>query len=137
MKNTERILSKNGLSRTQSRISILMILDRSNSPLSGREISDLMDRKCDKSTIHRNLNSLYEMNIIQRIIIDHEVKYALKEAHQHGDVSSSDHVHFKCSRCKQVFCLTELKVNEYTLPEGFTREENQFLIIGKCKLCQT
>ncbi len=130
------LLQNNGLSRTRNRVNILNILKRSMAPLSGKEICSLLPEKCDKSTVYRTLNALFEKKVIQRIIADHEVKYALKGKNDQGDGHYGDHIHFKCSRCARLFCLTQLEVKDYKLPAGFTKEENQFLVIGICNECQ-
>ncbi len=134
--NTETLLHNHGLSRTRSRVNILNILDKSATPLSGKEICSILPEKCDKSTVYRTLNALFERKMIQRIIVDHEVKYVLRGGDAPGEGHYSDHIHFKCSRCERLFCLTELEVKDYKLPRGFTKEENQFLVIGRCNECQ-
>ncbi|MCF8346711.1 MAG: transcriptional repressor [Bacteroidales bacterium] len=134
--NAATLLQNNGLSRTKSRVNILNILNRSETPLSGKEICSVLPEKCDKSTVYRTLNALFEKKVIQRIIVDHEVKYALRGINDPEERHYSDHLHFKCSRCERLFCLTELKVKNYKLPAGFTKEENQFLVIGICNKCQ-
>lgn len=133
--NPESFLHRNGLSKTRNRVNILNILRKSTSPLSGKEIRLKLPEKCDKSTIHRTLNSLFEKKLVQRVIIDHEVKYALKNSHNNGS-HNGDHIHFKCSLCDKLFCLPEIEVEDFKLPEGFIKEENQFLVIGKCRECQ-
>lgn len=133
--DSEKILHKNGLSKTRTRVNILNALKKSKAPLSGKEICSSLSEKCDKSTVHRTLNSLFEKQVVQRVIIDHEVKYALKTKHNHTSENNKDHLHFKCSQCNKLYCLTEITVRDYILPKGFVKEENQFLIIGKCKEC--
>jgi Fur family ferric uptake transcriptional regulator len=134
--NPDTILQEYGLSKTRNRINILNLLKKVNAPLSGKEICAGLSEKCDKSTVHRTLNSLYEKKILQRVIIDHEVKYALKSTGNEGSGHENDHIHFKCSRCGKLFCLTEIEVKDYRLPDGFVKEENQFLVIGKCSQCR-
>jgi Fur family ferric uptake transcriptional regulator len=134
--NSETILQKNGLSKTRNRVNILDALKTSRVPLSGKEICTGLSEKCDKSTVHRTLNSLFEKQVLQRVIIDHEVKYALKTEHNQKSGNNNDHLHFKCSKCNKLFCLTEIAVQDYNLPEGFIKVENQFLVIGICKQCQ-
>ena len=45
------------------------------------------------------------------------------------------HLHFKCSGCGTISCLTNSKINGYELPEGFIKQDVQFLIIGICHEC--
>lgn len=109
----------------------------SDVPLSGKDICKGLTSKCDKSTVFRTLNSLFEKDLLQRVIIDHEVKYALRDKHNASSEPEPDHVHFKCMKCEKVICMTDLLVEDYVLPEGFVKKENQFLIIGTCKECQS
>jgi Fur family ferric uptake transcriptional regulator len=130
------LLQKHGLSRTRNRVNILDALAHAARPLSVKEISGILPVRCDKSTIHRTLNSLFEKQIVQRIIVDHEVKYALGKKYNGKKGHQGDHVHFKCSVCNTLFCMEEIEVMDYTLPEGFEKEENQFLVIGRCNKCK-
>lgn len=132
----DTLLYRNGLSRTRNRVNILNALKESERPLSGKEIRLRMTQKCDISTVYRTLNSLYKKKLLQRVIIDYEVKFALNAAHHPGKRNRGDHIHFKCNICDRLFCLTEIEVKDYTLPVGFEKEENQFLVIGKCRECQ-
>ncbi|MCF8225286.1 MAG: transcriptional repressor [Bacteroidales bacterium] len=134
--DAKAILQTNGLSKTKNRVNILYALEKAPVPLSGKEISWRLSEQCDRSTIYRTLNSLYEKDVLLRIIIDHEVKYALKIYDPKGNGHYNDHIHFKCSKCEKLFCFKEIEVKDYQLPEGFIKEENQFLVIGICKECQ-
>lgn len=132
----EILLADQGLSKTKTRVKILHLLMRSDLPLSGKDICNGLTSKCDKSTVYRTLNSLYEKDLLQRVIIDYEVKYTLRDKHHASSTPEPDHVHFKCMNCEKVMCMTDLLVKDYALPEGFVKKENQFLIIGTCKECQ-
>jgi len=136
MMNPETLLHTNGLSRTRTRVSILDTLYRARIPMSGKEICNRMSERCDISTVYRTLNSLFEKKLVQRIIIDHEVKYALSSVHPEEGQHRKDHIHFKCSVCDRLFCLKDNLVDDFKLPDGFTREENQFLVIGRCDKCR-
>lgn len=131
----ETLLQEQGLSKTRTRVHILRVFMESNVPMSGKDICGKLTIKCDKSTVFRTLNSLFKKHMLQRVIIDHEVKYSLRDKHHVSTARESDHVHFKCMKCEKVVCLTDLLVKDYTLPDGFVKEENQFLIIGTCKEC--
>ena len=130
------ILQENGLSKTRNRVFILQSLSLASGPLSVRDLIEILPVRCDKSTVHRTLNVLFERKIVQRIIVDHEVKYALSKEHDGSNGHAGDHIHFKCSVCSKLFCLKDIEIGDYTLPDGFVKEENQFLVIGKCAACQ-
>jgi len=134
MKSETEILKNNQLSVTKSRINILSVLKRAEVPLSEKEIEELLEDSCDKTTIYRNLAALSEKGVFQRILSGDCVKYKLI-SHNNEISGKQDHVHFQCQVCQQLICMEELLVNDYKLPEGFSKSENQFLIIGTCKDC--
>ncbi len=90
---------------------------------------------CNRTTIYRNLNSLVEKKIVHRILSEDAVKYKLV-AGSTGNGKKFDHVHFECKKCNTTFCFEELPVQDYKLPEGFKKLENQFIILGICKDCR-
>jgi Fur family ferric uptake transcriptional regulator len=127
------LLKEFRLSRTESRLSLLQTLHGADIPMSEKEIEGQMPEKYNRTTIYRNLNSLTEKGIIQRILSDEAIKYKLNLNHLQSD--EQEHIHFQCRRCNRVICMEELKIQEYELPEGFDKIENQFLIVGICKDC--
>jgi len=131
----EQLLKRCGLSRTKARLHVVDLLNGSDQPVSGTDILQQLGSTCDKSTIYRTLNILFEKGLLARVIVDHEVKYALKAVVTETGKGESDHVHFKCDSCSRVYCLKDLEVSDFDLPEGFIKSENQFLIIGICKSC--
>mgnify|MGYP006282027305 FL=1 len=94
----------------------------------------MMPAGINKTTIYRNLNSLSEKGIIQRIISGGSLKYKLNNSLL-DNKNSPEHVHFQCTVCNRVICMEELKIQDYDLPGGYDKIENQFLIIGTCKDC--
>ncbi len=131
----EQLLKRYGLSRTKVRMQVINLLALSDQPVSGNEILQKLHLGCNKSTIYRTINALYNKGLLARIIVDYEVKYTLKTNMTDGSAIPADHVHFKCNICNKVFCLKDLLIEDYELPEGFIKSENQFLIIGTCKTC--
>lgn len=127
------LLKEYGLSRTESRISLLETLYKADIPMSEKEIENLIPGKFNRTTIYRNLNSLTKRGIIQRILSDDAVKFKLSLSHLYNN--EQEHIHFQCSSCNRVICMEELKIHDYSLPEGYNKIENQFLIVGICKEC--
>ncbi len=132
--NFPEMLKSYNLSLTRSRLRLLEILDGASIPLSERDIELRMGMTCNRTTVYRNLTTLVGKGIAQRILSDDSVKYKILHG---GDGSSRkhDHVHFQCRSCNRVLCLEDLMVKDYILPEGFSKIENQFLIVGICKDC--
>ena len=125
----KKILQANNLSHTNQRIKLLSILAESGNAITEKEIESHMKGYCNKTTIYRNLNSMVEKKILHRIISDEAVRYKLK-------YNDSEHVHFICRKCDTTYCLEEIAIQKYKLPDGFKMLENQFLIIGICKRCE-
>ncbi len=132
--NYPELLKSSQLSITQSRILLLRILYETKLPLSGKDIEHLMNNKCDRATIYRNLNAFTGKGIIQRILSDDALKFKMNH-HNDKHEKDMDHIHFQCNKCHKVICLEELLVKDYQLPEGFSKIENQFLVVGICKNC--
>lgn len=132
--NFLELLRNHQFSLTESRITLLKTLSASELPLSEKEIEKQMQAHFNRTTIYRNLNSLSEKGIIQRIVSDDCIKYKLNVSllNNHHE---PDHIHFKCKECNRVICLEDLKVQDYSLPEGFDKIENHFLIVGICREC--
>lgn len=128
------LLKSNQLSLTQSRVLLLKILFETDYPLSGKEIEGLINGECDRATIYRNLNAFSEKGFVQRILADEAVKFKMT-SEQKNDKKNADHVHFECSICHKLMCMEDLTVKDYNLPQGYSKIENQFLIVGICNYC--
>jgi Fur family ferric uptake transcriptional regulator len=46
-----------------------------------------------------------------------------------------NHLHFKCTVCDQVYCMTAVKLSSYSLPRGYVQLDTNFLVTGICKSC--
>jgi Fur family ferric uptake transcriptional regulator len=133
--NLKEILKNSKLSLTSHRIELLSILSGCEKAISERELEVLMNGICNRTTIYRNLNSMVEKKIVHRIFSEEAVKYKLVAGRTEKG-KKYDHVHFECKKCNTTFCFEELPVQDYKLPEGFKKLENQFIIIGICKNCR-
>jgi len=133
--SSKEILKAEKLSLTSHRIELLNLLSGCKQAITEKELEVLMKGKCNRTTIYRNLNSLVDKKIVHRILSGEAVKYKLIR-NSLGSSISNDHVHFECKYCNTTFCMEELTIEDFNLPEGFTRLENQFIIFGICKNCQ-
>ncbi len=129
------ILKTSDLSLTKSRLRLLDVLEEACIPLSEKDIEARMGQSCNRTTIYRNLNVMAGKGIVQRILSDDSVKYKLSVCINAEDKKMSEHIHFQCRSCNRVICLEDLRIKDYVLPEGYSKIENQFLIVGICKEC--
>ena len=130
--NIKKLLQDYKLSLTNQRIKLLSVLAGSGIAMTEKEIEEQMKGTCNKTTIYRNLTSLVQKKIVHRILSDEAVRYKLI---QNIDHEYYEHAHFQCRKCSTTYCMEEIPVQEYKLPEGFQMQENQFLILGICKHC--
>ncbi len=88
----------------------------------------------DKSTLFRTLNLLSEKHLLDAIDDGSgSQKYCLRSADD--PLSGVRHVHFSCRICHQTTCLTNVKLPEVTLPDGFTVENVEYVVKGVCSKC--
>lgn len=127
-----KILSDNLLQKTECRKKVLKVLQSSETALSEDEILSKIDKKFNKTSVYRTLNTFSEKGIIHRIITDMNVaKYSLSKNNM-----PDNHIHFECKKCCSVYCFPEYGINNLKLPEGFEKEDSNILIVGICKKCK-
>ncbi|MCD4734865.1 MAG: transcriptional repressor [Bacteroidales bacterium] len=124
-----QLLSGNNIHKTPARIRILDLFLNSEIAWSEREIQQKLTGVCDRATIYRNLKLFTNVGLLHQIATEDSVtKFTIKKY-------PDEHLHFKCSGCGTISCLTNSKINGYELPEGFIKQDVQFLIIGICHEC--
>ena len=133
-KEIESILKLKGISPTPIRILVLYCLKDAECPLS---LSDLEQRlqTIDKSSISRALNLFREKHVVH-FFNDNSgsTKYELCKSTSHTTCNDS-HLHFHCRICGETLCLMDISLPLIELPEGFERENENFIISGICNKC--
>ena len=119
---------------TIAKTEILNLIEQSDKALSHSEIQQHLSGLCDRVTIYRVLDRLYEEGLIHKTsTIDGVVKYAAcikctPEKHYHS------HLHFNCESCHKVICLVDVKPI-FKLSEDYTVREMNFMLSGICPEC--
>ena len=129
----EIILKNAGVSPTAMRILVWRCLDKTEFPLSLADIENELE-SVDKSTISRTLSLFRDHHIVHAFNDGSgSVKYELCRSQKlhHDDL----HVHFRCEKCGQTFCLTETKIPVISLPPGYQAHSSNFIIEGICDKC--
>lgn len=83
-----------------------------------------------KTTVYNTLKLFEEHNLIQTIIIEeNELRF---------DANVNEHIHFKCTKCKQVYDIfTESNAElSQTEQKDFIVTKKQTYLWGICKNCQ-
>ena len=133
---TGEILKKFNLYDTASRSDILKVLVSSKLALSVVEIRKMLEQDCDRVTLYRNLKLFTEKGILHQIHIDGQVsKYVLPDSIVKPETTYTEHLHFKCTRCNEVKCLTEYTLDSMELPEGYKMLGANFVVFGICNMC--
>lgn len=121
---------------TKQKQLILAILKENDRPMSINEIYLQVIKelpKIAKSTIYRNIDSLFDQNLIDKYHLnDTEGFYRIK-------ADKSEHKHFIiCDDCKKVFDLPSCPIHEIEHgleQEGFVIKDHHIQITGLCKNC--
>lgn len=118
---------------TVARTTIFDLLSRSKVALSPAELQAKTVGICDRVTIYRVLERLYEEEQVHKTVgIDGVVKYAVCHHDAHHN---HYHIHFNCQNCSATVCLDNHSP-EVQLPEGYLLKDVNFTVSGLCPACQ-
>jgi Fur family ferric uptake transcriptional regulator len=134
--NTELkdLLHRRKLKATSSRLELLSLMKQSERAVSYSEIQQVLS-DADRVTIYRTLNALSDHGIIHKAQVDgNDTYYAMCDTTCDDHHHHHDHVHFHCTKCGQVTCVTTPKPLNIRLA-GHEIESYEVLAKGLCKLC--
>ncbi|WP_337801538.1 transcriptional repressor [Segatella sp.] len=128
-------LESKGIRPTANRILVMKTLMGEQNPQS---LSNL-ERKMvsmDKSSIFRTLSLFLEHDVVHafedgRGVLCYELCEE-KGACDHHD----GHIHFYCESCQRSFCMEDIHIPSFELPEGFYPHSISFVIKGECPDCR-
>lgn len=128
-------LESKGIRPTANRILVMKTLLGEQNPQS---LSNL-ERKMvsmDKSSIFRTLTLFLEHDVVHafedgRGVLCYELCEE-KGACDHHD----GHIHFYCESCQRSFCMEDIHIPSFELPEGFYPHSISFVIKGECPDCR-
>lgn len=128
-------LESKGIRPTANRILVMKTLMGEQNPQS---LSNL-ERKMvsmDKSSIFRTLTLFLEHDVVHafedgRGVLCYELCEE-KGACDHHD----GHIHFYCESCQRSFCMEDINIPSFELPEGFYPHSISFVIKGECPDCR-
>ena len=128
-------LESKGIRPTANRILVMKTLMGEQNPQS---LSNL-ERKMvsmDKSSIFRTLTLFLEHDVVHAFEDGRGVLcYELCE--EKGACDHHDrHIHFYCESCQRSFCMEDIHIPSFELPEGFYPHSISFVIKGECPDCR-
>ncbi len=137
MKTLEKILENNKVKPTAMRLLVLQFILRKKTALSLSQLENYFDN-ADRTTIYRTIKTFVEKGLVHQIDDGTGVtKYALCEENCECEIETDLHLHFHCTKCEETTCLTEHKIPQINLPEGFIAENINLVVKGICDKCST
>lgn len=135
---TALALRRHAVRPTPVRRTVLEALAQSPFALSSYELEKQLPPPTDRVTLYRTLRTFEEKGLVHRVI-DHSetVRYAatcLDEAAADGPAPA--HVHFKCTACQHIYCLSQVAVPSVALPGPYQVVRSDYLLLGVCVQCQ-
>jgi Fur family ferric uptake transcriptional regulator len=129
-----KTLEKREIKPTFARILILKAMREFGM---GFNLSDLENKlvSVDKSTISRTIHLFLEKQLIHSFDDGSgSVKYSVCK--DDCNCGADDlHVHFYCNYCKSAFCLEDIIIPKFELPDNMQIESANFVIKGYCGKC--
>lgn len=130
----EKTLLEHGVKPTAARLMILRTMLLGGRPLSMSEIGDALET-VDKSVISRTLSLFRDRHLIH-IIEDGSESLRYEVCRSTREDSDDDaHVHFHCVKCGRTFCLENIAIPRFSLPDGFEAHFTNCVIKGTCPNC--
>jgi len=92
--------------------------------------------KADRTTLYRTIKTFEEKVIVHQIDDGTGItKYALCEPGCNCDIETDLHLHFHCNNCNETTCLTDHKIPQIKVPDGFVSENVNLVVKGICDKC--
>ena len=137
MSKIEKLLEEKNVRPTAMRILIYKFMAQKDSAVAMKDIESAF-AKADRTTLYRSLKTFEEKNVVHQIDDGTGIaKYALCEEGCNCEIEQDLHLHFHCSNCDETVCLTEHKIPQINLPDGFLAEEVNLVLTGICDKCNS
>lgn len=135
MEKIVKKLESRGIRPTAMRLITYKRLAQLNVAVSLGELEKHFERS-ERSTLFRTMKTFEENAIVHQIEDGTGViKYALCEEDCECEVGYDLHLHFHCNSCGETVCLTDHKIPQINLPEGYVAEDINLVAKGVCGKC--
>ncbi|MDN5205641.1 transcriptional repressor [Fulvivirgaceae bacterium BMA10] len=133
---TQELLEKHGLKKTRIRLDVLRQFINYDFALSHQDLENKLDKKYDRVTLYRTLNSFEENGLIHKVPDENNVsRFALCHADCSALNHQDHHVHFICNACHHTYCLDDIAVPKVDLPDTFSIARMELTVNGICNQC--
>lgn len=135
MNDIEKLLQEKGVRPTAMRILIYKFMAKNNIAVALTDIENAF-AKADRTTLYRTVKTFEQKGIVHQIDDRTGIaKYALCEEGCNCEIDNDLHLHFHCSNCNETVCLTQHKIPQITLPDGYMAEDVNLVVTGICDKC--
>ena len=128
------VLKRMKLKVTRQRVILLDEIINMESTFTANSLYEKVKDHMDPVTIYRVLNIFKENNIIREVLSNDETKI-----YEISCIHNPIHPHFYCRSCKKLFCLKELKQEDYLIFKKYSKkfliDDISIHISGLCDKC--
>ena len=135
MNEIDKKLTDKEVRPTAMRTLVYQQLAKQNTAVALTDI-ELAFTKADRTALYRTVKTFEEKGIVHQIDDGTGIsKYALCEPGCNCEIENDLHLHFHCSNCDKTVCLTEHKIPQISLPDGYVAEDVNLVVKGICSDC--
>ena len=135
MKTIEQLLESKSIRVTAMRMLIYKFLAENRVAATLSDIENAFET-ADRTTLYRTIKTFEEKSIVHKIDDGTGItKYALCEKGCNCEIENDLHLHFHCTNCNKTVCLTENKIPQIKVPDGFVSENVNLVVKGICDKC--
>ena len=135
MSDIEKNLEAHEVRPTAMRLLIYKFLAEKEIAVTLSDIENAFE-KADRTTLYRTIKTFEDKGIVHQIDDGTGItKYALCEEGCNCDIKNDLHLHFHCNNCNETICLTEHKIPQIKVPNGFVSENVNLVVKGICDKC--
>lgn len=128
------LLSEKAIRITDFRKKVLEIFQSKNQALSVQYIEQKLGEH-DRVTLYRTLKTFIEKGLIHEVVLpNEEKKLAICEVNCSEKGHQHEHIHFKCTTCKGVFCK-EVEAFPNLNLDHFKIQHIEINVTGICDKC--
>ena len=137
MKDIEKLFASKDIRITAMRLLIYKFLADKQIAVTLSDIENAFE-KADRTTLYRTIKTFEEKGIVHQIDDGTGVtKYALCEESCNCEIETDLHLHFHCNNCNETICLTDYKIPQIKVPNGFVSEDVNLVVKGICDKCSS
>lgn len=135
MNEIETLFASKDIRITAMRLLIYKFLVQKETAVTLSDIENAFT-KADRTTLYRTIKTFEEKAIVHQIDDGTGVtKYALCETGCNCEIETDLHLHFHCNNCNETICLTDHKIPQIKVPNGFVSEDINLVVKGICDKC--